>query len=1427
MLSIENPPPDPPYQQLKTNKDERPSQNFPLPEEDLSNAATAAAAVLDHSTFSNFSLRDYVFDSRGKDIRNNWPFSLKSLQLCLKHGVKDLLPPLQSPNCVRNQRLVELGGGSSTSEFRDTSVFHEEFSGPKEHVELDTSDAKLDQKQVSTCIESSSCRCEGENGFSSTMTSISQPQKELVSTSGPSSSSLKPDHLLETPVVVQPSGFPASEKNGSKIKTPGKRCKIIRKSTNHGEQTSAADIAMSFSTLSESMASKICPVCKTFSSSSNTTLNAHIDQCLSIASTPKCTSDSKLTRLRIKPRKTKLMVDIYATARTCTLEELDRRNGTAWASLSGLPAQDIENCQINGGKKQKVMPDHPDEDDIGNNAGAVYIDANGTKLRILSKFNSPPSNLPKVQNDLGSKKLGGLKGRKFHSVKKKKYHASKHHKHFKLAAQGSKVPPQKCISQVQEGENQWKGCSSLEAHKITKQAKPHDSGTLRQWACSKRTRASKSSRKEGYQPSTFKWHLSHETVVDTDRSVLADSFIERSQVRDQTNFSEHCVSSPESSERTDNSEYEAHISDKRGWSLVRRNLRSSFSGEMVDSGSPTQTKKTTNHLSKGSGYVDNNYMVNSQNTNGKIIKDYQPSDFPPGFNKISRNYHANGVKTRNLNSSRRKEIHVSGRSSTGSKSPQFNQFSTYEKPDEHFGSHVDEEIIAWHSSFDHSHSSSDESIESDQSAKEEVTEVASPKVSIELKNRSNREAMSKAMALMSSSDSEPEYDGRHKDKNMDSHVRMGAEFQEKIKRLELGSKENSFHEDVSVDSSSKLAPKEGFMCFCKSMDPQFQKTNNNVTRCGMLQSSQNCSCSFYGSDGTKGGLSESSFGHGQEMFFADEDCSAMMGHDAQRELDSEARQGSSCFEVDPISIPGPPGSFLPSPPRDMRSEEYRGNSSLSNSWVHSCQDQHDLIDGDSSGSPISATSTISNSTASRSCFKHNNSSGVSSDIFHEKLGSVSSKAGALPSVENDVGLTHVVCTDDGRINGDKFKVSKLSVERGTPGAVNDGQPCRCQRVDRVSQGINVTYQEPQLTRQQMSTLETMPTIDRKQITYSLNVRPNNLDIMPEGPALSNGRQATPENMGFPVNKSPFKSYPIDGFSDSGPRFSSNCEPASPVTSNPVLRLMGKNLMVVNKDEEDVAMPVKKTQPHPQQQPQHHHVSSQVPSFSSGSMQNVRNQASGSFPHWPHQDSLKDQNAGNVLGQYLDVRLSKGFRNPGNLNMPLSHGREQTTLFLKQQTDGGHTASQAYERDYTNEALNRPERKLSEASMYNTSRALKMPDHQQMNSLSTTNAIKEINAMGDTSYCEARFIANDPKYPGGMRTTLQIIAPAVSIPFSSSGNPLHVNAFCYQPKDALNLDKPAPIHNSSFQSTPSRKDRASPVKWDCNSEPPYVCRRGVF
>ncbi|KAJ0790509.1 hypothetical protein HanPI659440_Chr05g0216171 [Helianthus annuus] len=90
--------------------------------------------------------------------------------------------------------------------------------------------------------------------------------------------------------------------------------------------------------------SKICPVCKVFSSSSNTTLNAHIDRCLSGESTTmKWTADPEVViKHRIKPRKMRPVGDIYKSAARCTVEELDARNGTCWANNSGFPDHEIE-----------------------------------------------------------------------------------------------------------------------------------------------------------------------------------------------------------------------------------------------------------------------------------------------------------------------------------------------------------------------------------------------------------------------------------------------------------------------------------------------------------------------------------------------------------------------------------------------------------------------------------------------------------------------------------------------------------------------------------------------------------------------------------------------------------------------------------------------------------------------------------------------------------------------------------------------------------------------------------------------------------------------------------------------------------------------------------------------------------------------------
>lgn len=355
--------------------------------------------------------------------------------------MKDLLPPFQPLEAVRRRSTVENENITSDSHGEPSVRDHD-------HVILGASD---DTHQLNGNLAdvyndpTISCRSEGENDFPSTTTSVSRSEiEESVPTNGPGCSPVKTDNSLGASVEAEAAGPAVAPKTESSTRTYSKKCRLVVKFGTHSDRSSTEDIASICTNVSETMASKICPVCKTFSSSSNTTLNAHIDQCLSMESTPKWSVDSKLTRHRIKPRKTRLMVDIYATAARCTLEDLDRRNGSSWALVSTVTAQDIDKSKMPAeDKKQRALPIHPDS---AVDVGPVYIDANGTKLRILSKFNDAPS-VSKVLEHLRPRKpLKAGRGNKFLSTKKKKCRASKYHKYLKLTSQSKKLLSSKVLS---------------------------------------------------------------------------------------------------------------------------------------------------------------------------------------------------------------------------------------------------------------------------------------------------------------------------------------------------------------------------------------------------------------------------------------------------------------------------------------------------------------------------------------------------------------------------------------------------------------------------------------------------------------------------------------------------------------------------------------------------------------------------------------------------------------------------------------------------------------------------------------------------------------------------------------------------------------------------------------------------------------------
>ncbi|TKY50603.1 hypothetical protein E2542_SST22107 [Spatholobus suberectus] len=65
------------------------NQNLPTVSQSLLQQTGSEADV------KPFSIRQYVLASRHRSILRNWPFHEKHLQLCLKHGLKEALPPFR------------------------------------------------------------------------------------------------------------------------------------------------------------------------------------------------------------------------------------------------------------------------------------------------------------------------------------------------------------------------------------------------------------------------------------------------------------------------------------------------------------------------------------------------------------------------------------------------------------------------------------------------------------------------------------------------------------------------------------------------------------------------------------------------------------------------------------------------------------------------------------------------------------------------------------------------------------------------------------------------------------------------------------------------------------------------------------------------------------------------------------------------------------------------------------------------------------------------------------------------------------------------------------------------------------------------------------------------------------------------------------
>ncbi|WOL12339.1 hypothetical protein Cni_G21105 [Canna indica] len=467
--------------------------------------------TLHEITTPSFSIRDYVFHSRSKGIEASWPFAPQFLHLCLEHGVKDFLPPFEKPDLVRGNNISKVAEPLqpvASSELQRVSahfVLKPTDGGPSggnpasiqkgsgltlEERVLDLLDRAIHPSQKDK--ESTSCR-----GLF--VDRLSNSDVEIASASGTPQQTENNSSQIGQPLSSASLGKNCSQTQikpgiGARSHNIEKACEPLEKKNRQTvklgtilETCQNEDLVNNSSFHLHPMATKVCPVCKTFSFTSNTTLNAHIDQCLSMGSNSKEVLND-VPKYKVKLRKKRLMVDIYATAPSCTLEDLDKRNGTNWASeLVGMAA--ATNGMAGHTKRPELSPTCSMDD--GNET--VYVDSDGVKVRILSKFNDGELSRENFKLRKHGKEL---KPSNSHLISKKKHFAAKHLKDMKLKALRKQLISFNTMkSEIQaaaevdcDTENHQKNDKSM-SHVPDSRDQDNSiaSPTIKQWACSRRS----------------------------------------------------------------------------------------------------------------------------------------------------------------------------------------------------------------------------------------------------------------------------------------------------------------------------------------------------------------------------------------------------------------------------------------------------------------------------------------------------------------------------------------------------------------------------------------------------------------------------------------------------------------------------------------------------------------------------------------------------------------------------------------------------------------------------------------------------------------------------------------------------------------------------------------------------------------------------
>lgn len=420
-----------------------------------------------------FSIRDYAFDSRSKGIKRSWPFRPQSLELCLKRGVKDLLPPFEPPDLLRSKSFYTCTDFEQSAACSEADAF----------VGL----VKITEDVLSNVNTTGINFQSGQLADESLGPSEYTPPEDRKTATNRGGNTNEPGHSNEviqadeednicTKAIrqIEVARPPCRLKNlGSSCETSEKKGKLLVKSGSMKNIRQTKDVLSNSSSVLDPNASKTCPVCRVFSSTSNTTLNAHIDQCLYAVSNTELVVETVSVKPKVKQMKKQLMVDIYKTALPYTLEDLDKRNGTNWAVELSEPTVNKEVSKKN--RSPKVVPSEARDAERDQD---VYVDSNGIKIRILSKSIGAPVVL---RDDISLKKVAKHETGK--SMNKKfKVHGKKRNRLNHLKSQVGDIHDDTSEEEL-----------AMHTRKPTESTSCGGSETIRRWVCSKRSDITKSS----------------------------------------------------------------------------------------------------------------------------------------------------------------------------------------------------------------------------------------------------------------------------------------------------------------------------------------------------------------------------------------------------------------------------------------------------------------------------------------------------------------------------------------------------------------------------------------------------------------------------------------------------------------------------------------------------------------------------------------------------------------------------------------------------------------------------------------------------------------------------------------------------------------------------------------------------------------------